>query len=188
MNTSHTRIIRSLIGAALLCAGLWVALASIPAARADEDIQPPALPPACGTLQVQPGNEVAFHAYAIGVQVYKWNGTEWGLDRPEATLYSDPNYRGKVGTHYKGPTWESNTGSYVIGKQPRLAGCSVDSTAVDWLLLQAAATQGPGVFGGVTYIQRVNTTGGLAPSTPGTMMDESREVPYTAEYYFYRAE
>ena len=40
-----------------------------------------------------------------------------------------------------------------------------------------------------TYIQRVNTTGGLAPtsgcdaSTVGTVA----KVPYTADYYFYKA-
>jgi len=42
------------------------------------------------------------------------------------------------------------------------------------------------VAGQVTYIQRVNTTGGLAPSEPGLLEGETKEVPYTAEYYFYK--
>jgi hypothetical protein len=45
-----------------------------------------------------------------------------------------------------------------------------------------------GIFGPVTQIQRVNTEGGLAPSDPGTSIGETAEVPYTAVYYFYRAE
>jgi hypothetical protein len=53
-------------------------------------------------------------------------------------------------------------------------------------LLQAVSTEGPGIFGCVSYIQRVNTTGGLAPTEPGTSIDETVEVPYTAEYFFYR--
>ena len=55
------------------------------------------------------------------------------------------------------------------------------------LLLKQTEVTGPGIFGKVTYIQRTNTTGGLAPSEPGTL-NEIREIPYTAEYYFYRAE
>ena len=35
---------------------------------------------------------------------------------------------------------------------------------------------------------RTNTTGGLAPTEPGTTDGQLKEVPYTAEYYFYRAE
>ena len=39
----------------------------------------------------------------------------------------------------------------------------------------------------MTYIQRVNTVGGNAPTDPGDFVGEVVEVPYTAEYYFYRA-
>jgi hypothetical protein len=48
-------------------------------------------------------------------------------------------------------------------------------------------TVGPGIFARTTYIQRVNTKGGLAPTAPGTSIGAIAEVPYTAEYYFYRA-
>jgi hypothetical protein len=56
------------------------------------------------------------------------------------------------------------------------------------LLLEAASTQGPGVFHGVTDIQRVNTVGGKAPAAPGATVGEETEVSYTAEYYFYGAD
>lgn len=176
---------KRIIGLIVLLIISGVALASIPVAQAD-DYQPPVLPPTCGDLQVQPGNEVSFRAFAIGVQIYKWNGASWDFVAPEATLYADPDYRGKVGTHYGGPTWESNSGSNVVAR--RLTGCSVDSTAIDWLLLQAVSTDGPSIFSQVTYIQRVNTAGGLKPTTPGLFIGAEKRVPYTAEYYFYRAE
>ena len=47
--------------------------------------------------------------------------------------------------------------------------------------------QGPCIFNGVSFIQRVNTVGGgLAPSDPGGLLGEVARVPYTAEYFFYR--
>src|SRR5439155_17162999 len=104
---------------------------------------------------------------------------------PAAVLYANAGYDGEVGTHYAGPTWESNSGSKVVGR--RVAGCTPDSTAIPWLLLQAVSTDGPGIFHRVTYVQRVNTVGGVAPSAPGSFVGEEADVPYTAEYYFYRA-
>ena len=67
-------------------------------------------------------------------------------------------------------------------------GCTPDPTAVAWILLSKFRTEGAGIFSKVTYIQRVNTVGGLAPSEPGLIDGETKQVPYTAEYYFYRAD
>jgi hypothetical protein len=39
---------------------------------------------------------------------------------------------------------------------------------------------------GTTFIQRVNTTGGVNP-TPGGDCTADLPVPYTADYYFYKA-
>ncbi len=184
----HYMKIKRVIGLVVLLIVAGVALASIPAARANDDNQPPVLPsPTCDNLQAPPGNEVAFHAYARGVQIYRWNGSSWGFVAPDARLFASANYHGEIGIHYAGPTWESYGGSKV--RASRVAGCaSPDPTAIDWLLLRAVETAGPGVFSSVTYIQRVNTTGGKAPTTPGSFIDEVVDVPYTAEYYFYRAE
>src|SRR5262245_54892906 len=53
-----------------------VALASIPAARAGNDNRTPDLPsPECDSIQVPSGHKVAFHVYALGVQIYRWSGT-----------------------------------------------------------------------------------------------------------------
>lgn len=170
----------------LLLATAFVALCAVAAdTRADEGIEPPDLPAGCQNLQVPPGTEVAFRAYAIGVQVYRWNGMSWEFVGPEANLYADPSFHGKVGTHYGGPTWESKSGSYVMGRL--LASCSVEPSAVNWLLLERRASEGPGLFGDVTHIQRVNTAGGISPIDPGSFVNEEKRVPYTTEYYFYRA-
>ena len=169
--------------AALLSVAVLVLLAFAMSAQAD-DLQPPTLPsPLCNSLQVPEGNILKFHAYAIGVQIYHWTGSSWVFDAPRASLYADPGYHGQVGIHYVGPTWESKSGSIVKGAVQ--ARCTPDATAIPWLKLQATFTDGPGVFDGVSFIQRVNTTGGTAPATAGTIVNQVAEVPYTAEYYFY---
>ncbi len=151
-----------------------------------QDSQPPTLPsPLCDSLQVGDGNTLTFHAYAVGVQIYVWTNSSWLFVAPSATLYADPGYHGQVATHYAGPTWRSNSGSKVVGM--RLAACTPDTTAIPWLKLGAVSSQGPGVFDGVTFVQRVNTVGGKAPSTAGTTVGQVANVPYTAEYYFYSA-
>jgi len=167
-----------------MLAGLAVlALTSIPLARADN--RAPELPsPLCDRLQVQPGNKLAFHVYALGVQIYRWNGTSWLFVAPSARLFADAEYHGEVGIHYAGPTWESHSGGKVIAS--RQESCAPDPTAIPWLLLQKVSTEGPGIFDRVTYIQRVNTNGGLPPTGPGPFIGAEEEVPYTAEYYFYR--
>jgi hypothetical protein len=44
---------------------------------------------------------------------------------------------------------------------------------------------GDGVFGSVSYIQRMNTFGGAAPTTP-RIDGEKLSVPYNANYIFWR--
>lgn len=184
MNTTFIKTIRTSVCAAILCAGLT--LTSIPRVQANDGQRVPEIPATCGDFNVPSGHKVAFHTYALGVQIYRWNGTNWVFVAPAANLYADANYRGKVGTHYGGPTWESNSGSIVVAR--RMKGCSVDSSAIDWLLLQATSSGGAGIFDGVTYIHRVNTVGGKAPTTPGLYIGEEARIPYTTEYYFYRAQ
>jgi len=166
---------------------LLMVVGVVSAAPADDRGQPLELPsPLCDSLQVQAGNQLAFRMYARGVQIYRWNGSTWQFVAPSATLFADPDYHAQVGIHYAGPTWQSNSGSFV--KAARQADCTPDPTAIPWLLLQATSTNGPGVFSRVSYVQRVDTAGGKAPAYAGSSVGESAEVPYTAVYYFYRAE
>ena len=178
--------VKQIIALVLLFAIAQLAVASVPQNAFGDSNHMPDLPsPVCDTVQVPPGNKVASHAYAVGVQIYRWNGTMWVFVEPVAGLFADTDHHGKVGMHYAGPTWESNSGSKVVAT--RLAACSPDATAIPWLLLQATSTDGPGVFSSVTYVQRVNTVGGVAPAAPGSSIGALAEVPYTAEYFFYRA-
>ena len=140
---------------------------------------------ACQTLQVDAGNKVAFHVYAEGVQIYRWNGASWSFVGPEAVLFADEGGNGQVGIHYSGPTWESVSGSTVRGAV--LERCTADPDAIPWLLLEAVDPEGPGIFQWVTFIQRVNTVGGTAPAEPGSAVGEIANVPYSAEYFFYRS-
>ena len=167
----------------IIVTGFTTAAAATPA---DEETRAPELSAQCSQLQAPAGHEVAFHVYAVGVQVYVWRNGAWAFDGPVANLYADDNYRGLVGAHYRGPYWESNSGSRVKGQNA--IPCVVDPNAIPWLRLEAATpTEGDGIFSRVTYIQRVNTTGGVKPADSGNFEGEVRKVPYTTEYYFYRA-
>lgn len=138
----------------------------------------------CEQLQAPAGSKVVAHQWAAGVQVYRWSGTAWQFVGPVATLYGDPAGRRQVGTHYAGPTWEGRDGSTVRGSAP--VPCAKRADAIPWLRLVGTPGATRGLFRRVTVIQRVNTTGGLSPATPGAAAGEEARVPYTAEYYFYR--
>lgn len=178
-----TKINFTLSALALSC--LTVAW-SAPADAADPNPRAPELPsPVCDKVNVSAGNLVSSHFYAMGVQIYHWNGSNWVFFGPEATLFADPCYSGPAGLHYGGPTWEASDGSTVTAA--RLEGCTPLRGAIPWLRLGATSTSAHGIFARVNYIQRVNTVGGTAPAEPGDFVGDEARVPYTAEYYFYRA-
>ena len=174
---------------------LLLGACSLPShAEPGNDNRAPETPP---SLQVPDGNKVSFHTYAVGVQIYvatasanSPTGFAWTFRAPEAVLYdADGNI---VGIHYAfaGPTrpaWESESGSRVVGART-VPPVTVNSGAIPWLILSAVPTDtvGPGIFARTTYIQRVNTTGGLAPANAPTQLGQEARVPYTAEYFFYR--
>jgi hypothetical protein len=71
---------------------------------------------------------------------------------------------------------------------------TVDKSAIAWLLLdRVGSLDGP--TGGdkltdTTFVQRLNTTGGLAPATGCSSLTDvgnTAFVPYTADYFFYKA-
>lgn len=170
----------------LKLAGVAVAIAALTvSSQAQSGQREPVLPsPLCDSVQVPQDTIMAFHAYALGVQTYRWNGTAWAFVAPTAVLYADAGFHGQIGTHSAGPTWTSNSGSRVVAT--RVAGCSPDPNSIAWLKLAAVSSDGPGIFEGVTFVQRVNTLGGLAPSSPGTSVGDLVDIPYMAEYLFFR--
>jgi hypothetical protein len=54
-------------------------------------------------------------------------------------------------------------------------------------LLDARSGEGPGTFDRIAFIHRLTTVGALAPSTAGSVIGEEARIPYTTDYYFYRA-
>ena len=158
------------------------AVAEVPAA-----VSAGALPDlgACQDLRPEAGSKLAYHVYAEGVQIYRWDGGAWVFVGPSATLYADAAGKAKVGTHYAGPTWVSVSADTVVGALAKK--CPVDPADIPWLLLDVASNTGHGIFQGAAQIQRLNTVGGQFPSAPGSFTDELKNVPYTAEYFFYRA-
>src|SRR5215467_8104881 len=133
------------------------------AAHAGADNRAPQVP---AEIAVEAGNKVHFHGFGVGFQIYTWNGTSWGTAVPDAVLFNGES--AVVATHFAGPSWESNSGSLVVGALPPDGIIIMDTNSIPWLRLKALTAEGPGIFANTTYIQRVNTTGGKAPSTPGT--------------------
>ena len=170
----------------LLLAGIVAAAAFLSLTEvAQAGPPPPAVP---GPIEVPDGNKVFLVGHAVGVQIYSCNGVIWGFVAPRANLYGD---NGKlIITHFGGPTWRAMDGSQVVGRAEKSV--TVDPTAIPWVRLSAASTAaGPDGdrLVDTTYIQRTATTGGLAPpaaecnaATAGTVA----EVPYTADYYFWK--
>ena len=168
-------------------AALAAALSIAQAAQAG-----PAAPPVPGEIAVPQGHKAYLVVHAAGVQIYDCmsvpGGYAWRLAAPRAALTDDQGRT--IGSHYGGPTWEARDGSRVVGKRDGFK--TVDPTAVDWLRLAADSTTAGADgdrLGGTTYIQRINTTGGLSPAAAdcnaGTVGAQS-EVPYTADYVFWK--
>ena len=144
-------------------------------------------------IDVEEGNKVFLVGHAIGVQIYGCKtgatGLGWELIAPRADLYGD---NGKlIVTHYGGPTWEAKDGSTVVGS--RVDGVTMDRSAIPWLLLKKATTT-HGDDGdrltNTTFIQRVATTGGVAPDASTCNAETAgdvAEIPYTADYYFWKS-
>lgn len=181
--TKITRVIQVLVLIAVVVLALKPATAMVV-----DNNNGPELPEGCSSIAVDEGHKLSFHVYAKGSQVYRWTGVAWEFVAPVATLYAEANYFGEVGTHYVGPHWESKSGSKVKATRVLNTGCSPDPNAIPWIKLVSTENSGPGIFKGTTFIQRTNTTGGTVPTEIGSTVGEIKEVPYTADYYFYRAE
>jgi hypothetical protein len=154
------------------------------------------------------GNQPFLKASAVGTQNYVCLPSGWTFLGPQATLFvtlrvMNLEIRQQVATHFLSanpgesgtarPTWQGSIDtSAVWGKA--IANSTdpafVAPGAIPWLLLEVAGNQrGPGggdTLSQATFIQRVNTTGGVAPTAACTVGSVSL-VPYTADYVFYRA-
>jgi hypothetical protein len=161
-------------------------VALIASVRADETPSTPA------EITVPEGNALHMEVLADGVQIYtckaKDDGTgyEWSFTAPEAALYdTDMNV---IGTHGAGPFWEASDGSRVEGKvEARVP--SSDPAAIPWLLLSTTSTGAEGMFAKTTFIHRLETVAGIAPTggCDEAATGQEARIPYTATYYLYEA-
>ena len=181
-----TRRVARVAAAAFAAAATAGALAQVATAE-------PAPPTVPATIEVGAPNKVFLVAHAEGVQIWSCNvtpaGFVWGFVAPRADLYDDAHKL--IGTHFAGPTWQARDGSSI--KAARVDGVTIDATAIPWLKLKAH-TPLVGADGdrlaGTTFIQRVATVGGIAPGAAACNADSAgtvEEVPYTADYYFWKA-
>jgi hypothetical protein len=149
----------------------------------------PTAPDVPGTLAVPEGNKPYLVGHAEGVQIYRCNGVSWSLVAPRANLYGDNGQL--IATHFGGPSWQAKDGSKVSA-QRAADPVTVDPTAIPWLLLQSnSATAGPdgARLAETTFIQRIATTGGLAPAASTCNAEtagDQAEIPYTADYVFWK--
>ena len=171
----------------LLLAGMVAVIAALSLAAQVALAGPPSPTGVPDQIQVGDGNKVFLVGHGVGVQIYTCNGSVWSSAVPRANLYDD---NGKlIITHFAGPTWQTADGSKAVGTV--VDKVILDETAIPWVLLSAKTTPGPDGdrLVDTSFIQRLETTGGLAPpaadcnaATAGTVV----EVPYTAEYVFWK--
>jgi hypothetical protein len=185
-------------------AGLFTVL-RLPLVHAT-DIEPPSVP---SNLQVPPGHKAFLEGHAVGTQNYiclpAGAGFAWTFVGPQATLFNDSERQ--IITHFLSPnpdesgtaraTWQHSRDTSTVWALATASSSDpsvVAPGAIPWLLLQMVGVE-PGPTGGrrltrTTFIQRLKTSGGIAPSngcTEKTEVGERMFVPYTADYIFYKA-
>jgi hypothetical protein len=132
------------------------------------------------------------------------SGFAWILFTPEATLFNDKDRQ--IITHFVSPnpderdtprvTWQHSRDTSTVWAMAIASSSDpnfVAPGAIPWLLLRVVGTE-PGPTGGdrltaTTFIQRLNTAGGVAPSmgcASSTGVGARAFVPYTADYFFYK--
>ena len=147
------------------------------------------------SLQVPEGNRFVLQTFARGVQIYqvKRSATDpnvflWVNIAPLATLYTKPDFVNPVIKHFAGPSWEfikgPEKGERVVAT--KVQGITPDVTAIQWLLLKAVDSLST-PDNKITFIQRICTEGGLAPTTGAdeAHLGQLDSIPYRASYLFY---
>jgi hypothetical protein len=172
----------------------------------------PDIPEVPANIEVPAGYVPFFKGQAAGTQNYiclpAGKAFAWKFVAPQATLFADVGpFQQQMTTHFLSanpaesgtprPTWQQSFDTSSVWGRAIAASTDpayVANGAIPWLLVQVVGAQaGPG--GGSTltpaaFIHRLNTTGGIAPATgcsTAANVGALALVPYTADYYFYRA-
>ena len=161
-------------------------------------------------LKVPAGHTLFLRASAIGTQNYVClptnSGFAWAFFGPQATLTSFKSNT-QIMTHFLSPnpdeedlpraTWQHSRDSSRIWGNVVASSSDpifVRPGAIPWLLLEVVgADRGPARRSRLTetvYIQRIRTSGGVAPTTgcddQAPNVGAKALVPYEADYLFYK--
>jgi hypothetical protein len=175
----------------LSCASTALVLTLWGCASAPLPFSQAALPEA---VKVPAGHRVSWEVVGIGEITYECKarpasastpaGFEWVFVGPRARLV---DRRGLDAGSYSGPPamWVAPDAARITGAQLAVAPAAPGS--IPFQLVKANPASGS--LAGTTYIQRVATQGGVAPARPCNAQTEGeqRDVPYQADYIFYRA-
>lgn len=178
----NAKPILSLIPRTLAIAGLSLTLHSANAQTGLPD-----------AVKVPDGHKVVMETVGVGEITYQCRDkanapgqSEWFFVGPKAVLN---DRAGKAVGSYFGPpaTWQAKDGSKVTGTQ--LAVAPASKADLPYQLVKANPAEGQGAMIGVSYIQRLATQGGVAPSTPCSAANkgEQQVVKYQADYIFWAA-
>jgi hypothetical protein len=180
---------------------------SLPQLALAATVTPPPLP--SPDLQVPAGNVAFLEGHGVGTQNYiclpSGAGFAFQLFTPEATLFSDDDKQ--LTTHFFAPnpnppdngairvTWQHSRDSSTVWAKLFHDPVNVSKDAIPWLVLQMTGVQdgptGGDTLSATTFVQRLNTHGGLAPSTGCSSLADvgvKAFVPYAADYFFYRSD
>jgi hypothetical protein len=205
-NTSlNHSVVRQISGISSITAIALMSFAAISPSRAQAQPNRTTIPT---ELQVPTGNKLMLKSRGIGTQNYiclpTSSGFAWTFTGPQATLFDQKGRQ--VTTHFLSPNpgenntprvaWESSRDSSTVWGTASVTvndPSIVAPGAVPWLLVKITGTQTPnsgtGQFSKATFIQRLNTTGGVIPATgcsTATDVGKRSFVPYTADYLFYQ--
>ncbi|MFI1990719.1 DUF3455 domain-containing protein [Actinoplanes sp. NPDC020271] len=123
---------------------------------------------------------VGAYVVTTGTQNYTCaaTGTYPTTSTPEAQLLGTG---GRI-HHFAGPTWQSvRDNSLVTAKKAKE---SARTGTIAELLLEVTSHSGKGVLSKADWINRLYTSGGVAPTTPCTP-GQTVQVPYQALYVFW---
>lgn len=144
-------------------------------------------------VQVPEGHRVALETVGVGTIDYECRAKkdvagqfEWVFVGPAATLMD--RQQQTIGKYYGPPaTWEAKDGSKVTGTQVAVAPATAGNIPLQ--LVKANPATGAGAMQGVSYIQRVATQGGVAPSSAcdASTVSQRKTVNYQADYIFWTA-
>ncbi len=216
LHTEKTARVRTRFVAALVLACAFGTVTNASAQKITSPTTPAAITPPAGNSVFLEGNAVGSQGYIC--LPTSDGGTSWTVNpaRPEATLTTtvfgvpiqiithftsvdaNPNGNATLPVSLGGnATWQSSfdtskvwaaaTGHIDAGSD---SSCP-NTGSISCLLLQSIGNQkGPAggkLLSNVTFVQRLNTNGGSAPTTACTV-GQTQLVPYTADYYFFRAD